>query len=119
MTEFLNKYMGSHRSLSENESDQLRQTFEGTVNVILESIGPKAFRLAGDRVNAALLDSLMVGVALRLRAGPITDPTALRQAYESLITKTDYLGALERSTANEESVSTRLTLARDAVAKLP
>ncbi len=86
--------MGSNRSLSEDKRVELRETFERTVDVILQGIGPKAFRLAGDRVNAALLDSLMVGVALRLGSGPIADLIALRRAYEQLTSAPEYQAAI-------------------------
>lgn len=114
MKEFLNRYAGANRQLNRQSGDELRDEFISTTSAVLENIGYDAFRLASSQVNAALLDSLLVGVAERLRAGPITDKEGARAAYESLIRDTDYLDAVQRSTADEERVALRLSQARSA-----
>ena len=65
MKEFLNQYMGSRSDVAEAEADRLADVFRNTADVVLETLGKEAFRLR-TAVNAAVLDSVMVGVAVRL-----------------------------------------------------
>ena len=67
-------------------------------------------------MNAAVLDSVMVGVAVRLERGPISDAAALSEAYDSLIRDQAYLQAVEQATANEEAVRSRMALSIEAFA---
>jgi hypothetical protein len=118
MKGFLNKYMGENRDLPEEERETLRSIFNDTVAAIHRGIGPRAFRLR-TAVNAALLDSLMVGVARRLQNGPITDLADLKRAYDELLRNDEYMAVVQRTTANEERVRARLALASEAFADVP
>lgn len=113
MKDFLNRNMASNRTLTKHGEDELKALFDQTISTIHDAIGPRAFRLK-NAVNAAVLDSLMVGIATRLAAGPISDPDQVHVAYKGLLAKTDYLDATGRATADEESVKTRLQLSKDA-----
>ncbi len=115
MKEFLNRYMAANRDLSKQSEAAIRGLFEPTTATILSALGARAFRLK-NAVNAAVLDSLMVGVATRLAAGPIDDVAGMRRAYEHLLANSDYKDATSRATADEESVRTRLKLAKEAFA---
>lgn len=117
MKDFLNRNMASNRSLAKHGADELTALFETTVSHILDAIGQRAFRLK-NAVNAAVLDSLMVGIATRLASGPITSAEQIKTAYADLLSKNDYLNATGRATADEESVRTRLRLAKEAFAKV-
>src|SRR6266704_640244 len=119
MKEFLNTYAGQNRQLNLQNGDELRSECIQTTTAILENIGPNAFRLASAQVNAALLDSFMVGIADRLRSGPITDKDAARAAYEQLVADDEYLAAVQRSTADEDRVTLRLARARAAFQTVP
>lgn len=118
MKDFLNRNMASNRSLAKHDANELTSLFETTVETIHATIGERAFRLK-NAVNAAVLDSLMVGIAARLAAGPISGPDQIRTAYETLLSKRDYLNATARATADEESVKTRIRLAKEAFASVP
>jgi len=118
MKEFLNKFMGRHRKLQTISKDEMSSTFKATIEVIRAGIGERSFRLA--RVlNAAVFDSVMVGVARRLERGPIKDLASLKMKYSALIESKDFLALTERATADEESVSKRLRLATDAFGNVP
>lgn len=117
MKDFLNRNMASNRSLDKHGTDELTTLFERTVAAIHDAIGPRAFRLK-NAINAAVLDSVMVGVASRLAQGPITSSEGLSTAYTELLANTEYLGATGRATADEESVKTRLRLAKEAFANV-
>lgn len=117
MKDFLNRNMASNRSLMKHGEVELQMLFESTITAIHDYIGLRAFRLK-NAVNAAVLDSLMVGIAARLAVGPITAPDQIMTAYAALLAKPEYLGATGRATADEESVKLRLRLAREAFANV-
>ena len=117
MKDFLNRNMASNRSLAKHDGPKLTALFETTVNTIFDALGPRAFRLK-NAINAAVLDSVMVGVAKRLATGPITSSEALKKAYTNLLLVADYRDSTGRATADEESVKTRLRLAEEAFASV-
>ena len=117
MKDYLNRNMASNRALTKHDGTELTELFETTVSQIHDVIGPRAFRLK-NAVNAAVLDSLMVGVATRLASGPITSVEPFKAAYAALLTNSGYLASTGRATADEESVKTRLKLAKDAFASV-
>ena len=116
MKDFLNKYAAANRDLQLQNADELRTIFIATTTVLHQALGRQAFRLK-NAINAAVFDSVMVGVALRILAdGKIRDHDGLKSQYESLLGSPDYVAAVEKSTADEEQVRTRLRLAEDAMA---
>lgn len=118
MKAFLNRYMAANRELEKQSETQLRTIFEPTVKAILNGIGPRAFRPFGTAVNAAVLDSVMYGVASRLSSGSINDNAALKAHYDALLTSNDYRAAITQSTANEQSVRIRLDESKKAFANV-
>jgi len=113
MKEFLNDFMRFNRNLQEYPETEIRDLFEGTMSVILEKLGPKAFK-PQRAVNAALLDSLSIGIAGRLAEGCID--ADLRQAYGGLLNDESFRIAIYAGTAQTDNVRTRVSLAIDAFA---
>jgi len=113
MKGFLNDYMGDRTDVSTRQARKLAGVFSATTAAVQQGIGRRAFRPA-DTLNAAAVDSVMFGVAKRLDNGPITRPKDLASAFERLLANERYRLAIERSTADEESVGTRLSLAAKA-----
>lgn len=118
MKEFLNRYMATNRALEKQSEELLRKVFKNTVSTILKGIGVRAFR-PKTSVNAAVLDSVMVGLAIRLARGQVTAHDRLKMAYDELLLNVKYGEATTRSTADEENVRQRLQLAKDAFAEVP
>jgi len=113
MKAFLNSFMGKNRTLQEIPRDRIVSAFLPTIEVVHDTIGNRAFRLA--RVlNAAVFDAVMVGIARRLKLGSISDTDALKNRYSELLKNRDFLAVAERATADEESVARRLRLATSA-----
>lgn len=111
---FLNDFLGAHRYGENLDLRGASTLFKRSAKVLNDSLGKKAFRL-GTQVNAAILDSVFVGVMSRLEA-PNSDQIEKEdwaRAYEQLIADDLYIQAVTKATANEESVSSRLQLARD------
>jgi hypothetical protein len=118
LVSFLNGFMGRHKDLDKSQSDDMTRVFSNTIRVIYETIGATAFRPT--RVlNAAVFDSVMVGLARRLNLGSITDAGVLKSAYDALMTDQAFLDACGRGTAGEERVKIRIELASAAFAGVP
>jgi len=118
MKELLNRFMAKHRDLRHVPGAKFREIFSETCDAILRFSGPSAFRL--ERVvNAAVLDSVLVGMATRLQSGePITSREDVTEKYKRLIKDKDYLGAVVKSTADAANVEKRIRLAIRAFSKV-
>jgi hypothetical protein len=115
---FLNSFLFRHRGLEGLDAPLLTRLFVAACDAVNAGIGRAAFRASG-AVNAALVDSVLVGVARRIAAkGPITDPAFLKPAFEALIKGTTFLDSIARATADAERVKTRLNLASAAFASI-
>jgi uncharacterized protein with ParB-like and HNH nuclease domain len=108
---FLNRYMATNRRLEKQSRDELSSIFKDTAQTILDALGEKAFR-PKRAINAAVVDSLMTGVAKRLLAkGRIKKVPEFKKRFERLLKDKDYIAATETGTAQEANVKTRLSKA--------
>jgi hypothetical protein len=114
---FLNEYLEDNRDRSTEDSEELAKLFRSSSHHIHEGIGPRAFKPVR-ALNAAVLDSVMVGVMRRLQSGEIRNHGQLKQAYDTLMGNTEYRAATTYSTAAEESVAERIQLATNAFASV-
>lgn len=114
MKDFLNRYMATNRNLQRQSEEELKGLFEATVSVIRDAIGPRAFR-PRRAVNAAVVDSLMTGVAKRISdKGEIRNKKQFAEQYDKLMKIRDYLAAVETGTSQEANVEARLRLAQES-----
>ena len=113
MEEFLNQYARKYRHGPAKHLKRLEKVFEKTISIASSALGENAFRPVRS-MNAAVFDSIAVALARRLDAGPITDETKLKRAFEKLSKADEYVKATSSSTALESSVETRLALATEA-----
>lgn len=119
MKDFLNRYMATNRNLQKQSEDRLREIFNLTTRIIWKNIGIKAFR-PKRAVNAAVIDSLMTGVAKRLiDGGDIKDKDKFNHAFDQLMRNAKYLAAIETGTSDESSVKERLNQAEKAFSQIP
>jgi hypothetical protein len=113
MKGFLNDFMSQNRHLEEASAAEMGGKFSSTIDFVYSAIGKRAFKFS--RVlNAALFDSIMVGLARRLAKGEIRNTTEVVKKYDDLIQSSEFREVAERSTADEENVSTRIALATQA-----
>ena len=110
---FLNHYLSDNRSRPDEDSITLGELFAQACLQVSQGIGTRAFRPVGP-LNAATLDSVMVGVMRRVNSGPITNQASLAQAHVELLQNAEYRSAIQGSTSSEDSVSDRLRLATNA-----
>jgi len=117
MAGFLNKFMGENRKLEKTEKKQITQAFVPTVAVINETLGRKAFR-PERALNAAVCDSVMVGLARRLERKQLQKPKQFATAYTHLLGDKEYMSAIKTGTADEPNIKLRLKKATEAFAGL-
>jgi uncharacterized protein with ParB-like and HNH nuclease domain len=118
MKEFLNLYLGQNKDLAVQSEDVITRAFKDTIEIVHRSVGERAFKPVRN-LNAAVFDGVMVGIARRLRRGPMNDTGLLQTRYDMLLANIDFRAVSEKSTADEESVSNRLRLAIEAFADVP
>jgi hypothetical protein len=106
MVKFLNDYAAAMNRAPQEKLDKLRKAFERTIALVDEALGVRAFRPVRS-LNAAVFDAVMVAIASRLSASDKLTADAVANAYDRLLTSTDFVG-WERSTSNEENVRSRI-----------
>ena len=117
MEEFVNRFCRKYRNGPAKFLTKAEELFDSTIAVIDKGLGVSAFRPTRS-MNAAAFDSIAVGIARRLEKGPISNFTQLKQAHEKLVQNDVYVLATSRATADETSVSNRLTLATEVFASV-
>ena len=117
MKSFLNAYMARHRNPDEQSISAMHELFTDVVAVVCDHVGPSAFKPKGP-LNAAVFDAVMVGVARRMKKGPVLDNGGWLVAYQKLMNDAAFLGATETGTSSDENVSTRLEQATEAFSEV-
>ena len=111
MKAFLNSFMKRNRNLELYSEDEMRPVFENTVSTILNKVGSNAFKPTR-ALNAALLDSLMIGIARRLETGTIESD--IKEQYKNLRENEAYGRLIADTTSAVDNVRTRIQLATEA-----
>ena len=117
MREFLNEFTRDNRNLDDRLGSQFKKEFLDSVEVVYETLGKRAFRPQYS-LNAAVFDAVMVGLAKRLKRGPLTAPEDLKTAYNKLLRNSSFENAYSRGTSDIENVQSRFQLAEKAFQEL-
>ena len=115
MEEFLNRFAMKHRRDDPIFILECERLFQDTVSTAHRCVGSRVFRLERT-LNAAVFDSVMVGLARRLAAGKAADDVKIAEAYHTLLADEVYVAAVSQSTSDETSVRTRIDRATQAFA---
>ena len=119
MKSFLNGFMESRKNINSEDSRQYESLFSRTVEFIISCLGEHAFCDIADAnrrktPKAAIIDSVMVGVAKRLEAGPCTASDEAKARFNTLLSDEKYQDAVNIRTSKAEQVKTRLELSQAA-----
>ncbi len=114
MNKFLNDFSDKMNKVPAIQLTELQEIFIRSIDVVATNI-PRAFRLVR-ALNAAVFDSVTVGIAKRITNNRPLDGTRVLTSYNALLGNADYRQACERATATEENVRTRLDAAIAAFA---
>jgi len=115
---FLNEFLANYRDLHGLDVEELRSTFQETCATANRALGRLALR-PGTQINAAFAESILVGLARRLRVGPISDLDGVVAMRESLLKNPDFISAISSAPASEEHVYKRLQIASEAFRIVP
>lgn len=115
MKSFLNQFMSDHAEMADCEIAEMRNVFQSTANVVLEKLDARAFKPRRP-LNAAVQDSVMIGIARRLEKGPINSD--IRPEYENLMKNAEFGDLIYSKTSHLENVHRRVQLATEAFASV-
>jgi hypothetical protein len=113
MKGFLNSFMGNNRELNLYPSAKLAAAFVPTIELVSRCLGPSAFK-PKTTFNAAVFDSVMVGVTRRLEKGAVQSCEHFVSQYQGLLADAQFTQATETGTSAEERVNKRIELATSA-----
>jgi uncharacterized protein with ParB-like and HNH nuclease domain len=113
MAKFLNDFSDKMNKETVGKLQAAGKIFKDTIALVNNSIGEKAFRPVRS-LNAAVFDSVMTGIAVRMARSPAPSKVAVRKAYDKLLASDKFRKGWLRSTADEETVKLRISLATKA-----
>lgn len=111
MKGFMTDFMMANCKLQVHSKVSLERLFADTISAVLEHIGDGAFKPTR-AVNAALFDSVMIGVGRRLLKGAIT--SSMKVQFDKLLENEEFRTAIGYRTSDEDRVCTRIRLATEA-----
>jgi hypothetical protein len=107
---FLNDFVAEHRDASDVSIGEASALFEQASEVLLEGPGRAALRKSSTQVNAAQTEAVFVGLMRTLQSGPV-EPAEATRVIDAVKSNQAFDGAVERATADEDNVTTRLRIA--------
>jgi uncharacterized protein with ParB-like and HNH nuclease domain len=110
LAEFLNIFAEKHKQPSEDFIQDCEQLFRHTIDFIDAHLANTAFRI-DKPINAAVFDSVMVGVAKRLQKGNVKDATSFQSVYKKLLEDSKFKELLQGGTSDDKNVKNRLEIA--------
>lgn len=116
LKEYLNQFAKNRQNPPDNILNQYANTFQQVSDLWWEALGHKAFRPA-QVLNAAVFDSMTVGLAQRIESLASPHPVAIANAYHELMADTEYLKAIKQWTSSESAVTMRLEKAASKLAQ--
>lgn len=114
---YMNRFMSINRNFETHSEQELRSLFTISIKKIHEALGDNAFR-TGNRMNAAIYDSVMIGVAKRLQDNPNPNVIQLAERYNWLLNQEDYKAFIESGTSSESSVKGRINKSIEAFSNI-
>jgi hypothetical protein len=113
MKDFIEDYMDKYKDLTKEKEMVLSKIFKGTIDIIYNEIGERAFRLRA--INVSIFDSLAVALAL------LGDKRAqnLKESYSRLIDRENksYFASVQKSTTDTDRVQGRIKMALETLSK--
>lgn len=104
---FLNDFMDENRHLKRYGESTLNSVLEPTMALVNQTVGREAFR-PQHALNASVTDALLVGIARRLRDGPVTDRDGLEAALGPVLTDDRFADLYTVGTTDPDKVRARI-----------
>jgi hypothetical protein len=115
---FLTNFMRKNQSLQKWPEQQLADVFNSAVAVANSALGRQVFR-PQRALNASVADAILVGIARRLKQGPITNQGALKSAVEATIKSPAFAELYQVGTTNVDKVTGRIAAIENAIKSIP
>ncbi len=117
MTEFLNRFAAKHQRADAAFLSECYSLFTKTIDAIWQGVGDRAFK-PQTTLNAAVYDSVMVGLAHRIQSMSTVDYRRVQTIYNGLLEDGDYMRLVSRATSNERNVEARINKATEEFSKV-
>ena len=118
LAEFLTQFVGKNRNPHDDFLNKASSVFTKTMDAFKDALGESLFR-PERALNAAVFDSMSVALARRIESEmPFPKPDDTKSAYQGLLRDDDYIEAVSRATADEQSVETRMKKAAEHFAAI-
>lgn len=114
MKKFLNKFISDHRNLQNFPTSELTELFQSATNVLSKAGAREAIRRQGQRVNAALLEAVVVACMQRIADGLESSTDKISACLQRVISDPELVKATIAGTTYEENVRLRLANAKRA-----
>ncbi|RPI16029.1 MAG: DUF262 domain-containing protein [Ignavibacteriae bacterium] len=114
---FLNNFMSKNRDLSKFSKNKLSGLFVPAIDFINLTLKEKAFRRGGG-INAAIFDSVMIGITKRLIKVDKINTNKFKQQYEKLMYNDTYISMSKVGTSDEVSVKGRIEQSIEIFSKI-
>lgn len=109
MLGFLNDFAERYREPSQQFIQDGKDLFSAVIGQFHNALGQKAFRTErSHQLNAAVFDSMAVGLARRIARHEDTTPDAVRGAYQRLLDDAEYIASVSLGTSQDIAVRTRI-----------
>ena len=115
MFRFLNDFAEANRNQDQDFLQEGEALFSQIVRSFNSTFGRRAFRTSSNRqLNAAIFDSMAVGLARRVKLGGVLESNALQSAVDDLLKDAEYVDSVSGGTAQQRAVQTRIAKATAA-----
>lgn len=118
LKKFLNGFMHSNRNFERYSAEQLNNVIIPTITFINKVLGRKAFRM-GRGLNAALFDSIMIGLAKQKENVGLPNEESFLTAYDELLGDTEFVLLAKEGTSDENTVRNRINISITKFRNLP
>ena len=118
LSEFLTQFVGKNRNPQDDFLNRSTFVFSRTMDAFNCALEESIFR-PERALNAAVFDSMSVALARRIESDmSAPSPEDTKLAYHDLLRDAGYMEAVSHSTADEQSVKTRMTMAAERFASI-
>jgi len=116
MKQFLNRFISDHRYLNDYPTDEIKKLFEESTRALADANARQVLRRQGQRINAALLETVVIGCMQRTANGLGLERQAVEAGLQAVSDDTALILSATAGTTGEENVQRRLTGAASAFA---
>lgn len=105
---FLNDFLGSHRDLSQFPAAEVRRLFQTATGALADADARAVLRRSGQRINAALVEAVVVAAMRRAAEGLDMAEGLLRPRLTEVVSDSSLISASSAGTTNEDNVRVRM-----------